>query len=303
VTANDASRVYGDPEPTFSATITGFKNTDDASVITGVAVVATTATETTNIGTPAITVDVTGMSAANYTFNPVSGTLDITAATLTVNADNGTRIYGDVDPAFTASIDPAGFKNGEDETSAGIADLNTVVLSSDSLPGSNVGSDPTITITSLGTLSSANGNYTFVIGATGTLDINPAVLTVTADDGTRIYGDPDPAFTAMTATITGFKNGDTELSVVTGTPALTTDATPTSDVGLYTITAALGTLDAGPNYTFVLGRGGPGTLTIRASAEVDQIIAQVIQISMSASTATIVPGISVTNSGNQGMQD
>jgi hypothetical protein len=87
-----------------------------------------------------------------------------------------------------------------------------------------------------------------------TFGIDPAVLTVTADDASRVAGDPNPA---LTATITGFVHDDPP-SVVSGAPDLATPATPASEPGTYPITVAVGSLSA-PSYTFV---GMAGTLTI-----------------------------------------
>ncbi len=58
----------------------------------------------------------------------------------------------------------------------------------------------------------------------GNLTITQAVLTVTADDKTREYGQPNPAFTAS---YDGFKNGEVlATSDVTGSPSLGTTARP-----------------------------------------------------------------------------
>src|SRR6185312_2981967 len=76
--------------------------------------------------------------------------------------------------------------------------------------------------------------------ATGDLVVTKAQLTVTADNQSRLYGDPNPA---LTYTITGFVNGDT-ISVVSGAADCSTTATVTSPVGTYPISCALGTLSA-----------------------------------------------------------
>jgi GH35 family endo-1,4-beta-xylanase len=89
--------------------------------------------------------------------------------------------------------------------------------------------------------------------ATGTLHVNKATLTVTADGQSMIYGGTMPTLTASYA---GFVNGDTA-AVLSGSPDLSTVAA-TSHVGSYAITAAAGTL-AADNYAFAFA---PGTLTI-----------------------------------------
>jgi hypothetical protein len=85
---------------------------------------------------------------------------------------------------------------------------------------------------------------------------------VTADDAARIYGVANPAFTAG---YSGFVHGeDPASSGVTGSPGLSTDATPASLPGTYAIAAAQGTL-AAANYAFAFAGGtltvNPDTLT------------------------------------------
>jgi hypothetical protein len=91
-------------------------------------------------------------------------------------------------------------------------------------------------------------------GATVNLTVNQAVLTVTANNASKVYGTANPAFTPS---YSGFVNGDTG-AVLTGSPSLTTTATAASPAGSYTITAAAGSL-AAANYSFALVNG---TLTI-----------------------------------------
>jgi hypothetical protein len=96
--------------------------------------------------------------------------------------------------------------------------------------------------------------------------VNPAQLTVTADDQTRLVGQADPVFTA---TITGFVNGDTlDTSGVTGAAAFASDDTADSPAGTYTITPTQGTLTAA-NYTFTFV---VGTLTVNPAPLATQTI-------------------------------
>src|SRR6202000_945111 len=87
--------------------------------------------------------------------------------------------------------------------------------------------------------------------ATAQITITPAVLSVTANNATRAFGAADPTFTAS---ISGFVNGDTQATAVTGSAALTSTDTAASPVGTYPITAAAGTL-AAKNYTFTYTAG------------------------------------------------
>jgi hypothetical protein len=94
----------------------------------------------------------------------------------------------------------------------------------------------------------------------GTLTVNPAALTVTAADATRVYGDANPAFSG---TITGIKNGDN----ITATYA--SPATAGSAVGAYAITPSLAdpTAKLG-NYVVTANNGSltvtPAALTVNA---------------------------------------
>jgi len=90
--------------------------------------------------------------------------------------------------------------------------------------------------------------------ATVNLTVNRAVLTVTANNASQVYGTANPT---LTPSYSGFVNGDTG-AVLTGFPSLTTTATAASPTGSYTITAAAGTLSAA-NYSFAFVNG---TLTI-----------------------------------------
>lgn len=77
VTANNLSKDYSDPVPSLTAAISGFVSPDTASVVSGTPVLTTTAGQFSPAGTYPINVDVSGMSAANYTFSPVNGTLTV----------------------------------------------------------------------------------------------------------------------------------------------------------------------------------------------------------------------------------
>src|SRR5207253_2857349 len=157
-----------------------------------------------------------------------------------------------------------GFVNGDTAAVvSGAAALTTTATAS-----SGVGS---YAITaSQGSLSAAN--YTFAF-AGGTLSVTPALLTVTANNASKVYGaaNPTPVYRpanpTLTDTITGFVNGDSA-AVVSGAAALGTTATANSGVGGYAITAAQGSLSAA-NYSFAFASGTlsvtPALLTVTAN--------------------------------------
>jgi MBG domain-containing protein/Big-like domain-containing protein len=243
VTADNKSREYGDPNPSLTASFSGFKNgeTFATSDVLGSPSLSTAATATSAVGPYPISAAVGSLSSGNYDFYFVDGTLTVTKATLTVTADDKSRVYGDANPVFTASY--SGFKNGETLATSGVT--GSPSLSTAAVATSSVAGGPYAITAALGTLASGNYSFAFV---NGHLAVTKATLTVTADNKTRVYGDPNPAFTAS---YSGFKNGETlATSGVTGSPSLTTTATATSPVApAYAISAALGTLAAG-NYGF-----------------------------------------------------
>lgn len=240
------TRMYGDPNPGFTYAITGFLNGDTAAVVSG----TTTCTNGTDVTTPVgrypITCDLGTLSAANYTFTLLPGTLTITPAPLTVAANDATRVYGDPNPVFTGAI--SGLRNG---------DSITPVFFSNATTASPAGTYPI-----LATYNDPAGrivNYTPVV--TGTLTITQATLTVTPDDISRLYGDPNPV---LTGTITGLKAGDKI------TAKYSTTALQSSPVGSYPITATL--VDPGsrlPNYIVTVNTGtltvNPAPLTVTAA--------------------------------------
>jgi hypothetical protein len=243
VTANNATRVYGDPNPAFTGTITGLVNGDNITFS------ATSADPTVAVGTYPIVptlVDPNG-KLVNYTLTSTNGTLTVTPAPLTVAAANSTRAYGDPNN-LSGTI--TGIKNGDNIT----ATYSTTATAA-SAPG-------TYPITpSLVDPTGKLGNYT-VSSSNGTLTVTPATLTVTAANASMLFGDPVPA---LSGTIAGIKNGDNI------TASYSTTATSASSPGTYPITPAVSDNGTGAlaKYTLVVNNGvltiSPAPLTIAAA--------------------------------------
>ncbi|MFI5381043.1 MAG: MBG domain-containing protein [Tepidisphaerales bacterium] len=79
VTANNATRVYGTPNPVFSVTPIGFVNGDTMAGLTGTLSFATTATVSSQAGSYSVTPG--GLGSSNYAITFAGGTLTITKAT------------------------------------------------------------------------------------------------------------------------------------------------------------------------------------------------------------------------------
>ena len=245
VTATNASKVYGQANPAFGDTISGFVNGDTASVVSGSASLTTTATTSSGVGAYAITAAQGSLNAANYTFAFSNGTLTVNQAALNITADNASKTYGQ-SLAFA----------GTEFTTSGLVNSDTVsgvtLTSGGSAATATVSGSP-YAIAASAASGTGLGNYSITY-VNGTLNVTPASLTVTVTNATKVYGQANPAFSD---TLTGFVNAE-NASVVSGSASLTTTATAGSSVGSYTITAAQGGLSA-PNYTFAFANG---TLTI-----------------------------------------
>ena len=239
VTADNQARLYGDPNPPFTYVISGFVNGDTISVVSGAADCTSTATSASPVGVYPITCTIGTLSAQNYVFAFVAGTLTVNPAPLTVDVANASRAYGDPNPAFTGTI--AGLKNG---------DVITANYSTTATQLSPVGTYP-ITAT-LVDPNSVLGNYIVTIN-NGTLTITPAALVVTGNSAARLYGDPNPP---LSGTIAGIKNGDnitatyattaTLTSPVGNYPIVPTLVDPTNKLGNYIVTLSNGTLVVSP---------------------------------------------------------
>ncbi len=232
VTANNQTITYGNPDPTFTFTYTGFASGDGPGVI-NTPPTCSVAGPHTDVGTYPIVCS--GGSDDAYTFVYVDGTLTVQPRALIVTPTDKTKVYGDVFTAFTGLITGIQFGDNITATYASVGAPATA----------NVGDYP-ITAT-LNDPDNKLGNYTVTLN-TGTLSVTPRALTVTPADKTKIYG---AVFTAFTGTITGVQAGDT-ITVTYDSPG----APATAAIGDYPINATLN--DPGnrlPNYTVTLNIG------------------------------------------------
>ncbi|HFN4052165.1 TPA: MBG domain-containing protein [Pseudomonas aeruginosa] len=205
LTANDATRVYGDVNPTLTATMSGI-NAIDAYVNSQFndlyqATASTTATQASSVGQYAITGNANGSEYFSQRYQLVrqDGKLTVTPAQLIVSADAKTKVYGDADPTLTYQV--SGLKNSD--TAAGVLSGNLGRVA-----GENVGNYGILQ----GGLGLNTANYTLsYVG--NDLRITPAQLNVIADAKTKVYGDLDPALTYQ---VSGLKRGDTAGAVLNG---------------------------------------------------------------------------------------
>ncbi|MES2774959.1 MAG: MBG domain-containing protein [Bacteroidota bacterium] len=242
VTANNQNKPYdGTGFSSFTFSYSGFVNSENSSVVSGTVTYAGTAIGAVNAGSYTITPVVAGLTAANYSFSPVNGSLQINKAILTVIAENKSKTYnGSPFSPFTYTV--TGFVNSENSSTIS----GTVSYIGTSINAVNAGSYPITPITT-GLVAT---NYSFAV-VNGILSISKASLVVTAEDKNKPYD--GLVYASFTSTFTGFVNGENE-TVVTGSVSYGGSAATAINAGSYSIFPIVSGL-AATNYDFTTGNG------------------------------------------------
>ncbi|MEA2279472.1 MAG: hypothetical protein QOK21_79, partial [Solirubrobacteraceae bacterium] len=216
----------------------------------------------------------TGASATGYVLdywsNSATSTTPLTPAQLCAAGPNSTDLYAHLKPAQQAQT--ISFTAPTNVT-YGDADVDPGATASSGLPVTYTSSTASVcTIVSGKVHVVAAGNCTVTASQAGnasysaaqsvsrTFAIGKAVLSVNAADKSKVYGDANPA---LSSTLSGFKNSDTQASVnPTGAAdcSIATGTGPTAGSYANAITCAPGTL-AATNYTFATGTKGTLTIT------------------------------------------
>ncbi|MEC8787268.1 MAG: MBG domain-containing protein, partial [Pseudomonadota bacterium] len=252
IMAQDQSKTYGD---TFNFagtefTTSGLVNSDSVS---SVSLTSTGAPATANVGSYDIDAsNASGSGLSNYTISYVSGTLDVNPADLTITADNQVKTYGDTFNFTGSEFSTSGLLNSDS--------VSSVTLTSTGAPNTaNVGSYD-IDASSASGSGLSNYNISYV---SGTLDVNPADLTITANNDSKVYD--AVGYTGGNGVVySGFVNGEDD-SVLSGTLAFGGDSQGATNVGSYTIEAS-GLSSGNYNIAYVDGSLDitPADLTITA---------------------------------------
>ncbi|MBY0578964.1 MAG: hypothetical protein K2P57_07960 [Burkholderiales bacterium] len=196
-----------------------------------------------------------GAAAGNYTLTqPAPLAANITAAPLTVTANNAAKTYGVSQTFVGTAFTQTGLVGGETIGSVTLA-------SSGAAPTATVAGGPyaiTPSAATGGTFVASNYAVTYVNGA---LTVNAAPLTVTANNATKTYG-ATQTFLGTAFTSTGLLNGETIGTVTLVSPG----AAPTATVagGPYAIvpSAATGGTFVASNYAVTYANGA---LTVNAA--------------------------------------
>jgi hypothetical protein len=245
ITAADTNGVYGQANPMFTGTITGVTNGDDITTTYNCS-----ATTTSPVGTyPIVPGMATGTDLTNYTITYASGTLTINPAALTITANDRAKPYGQTVTFAGTEFMTGGLVNGDTVT-------DVMLTSSAAAATATVLGSPYAIVPS-GAVGTGLNNYT-VTYVNGTLTINPATLTITADNRTKTYGQP-VIFAGTEYTTSELANSDTITGVTLTSPGAPATATavgspyaivPSGAAGMglsnYAITYASGALTVSP---------------------------------------------------------
>jgi len=252
IMANNTMKAYGVPLPVLSASYSGLVNGDSAASLTTPPTLATTAAASSHVLPGGYAIIASGASDPDYTISYQPGTLLVTPASLVIMANSASKMYGAPLPALPASY--TGFVNGD-----GPASLAT---------------RPSMTTTATSASPVLSGGYAIIASGasdpdyaisyqSGTLFVTPTPLIITANNATKIYGASLPT---LTASYTGFVNGDSPASLTTPPILATTTASSHVLPGGYPITAS-GASD--PDYAITYQSGTllitPAPLTVTAS--------------------------------------
>ena len=108
----NTTKVYGDANPEFNITYSGFRDGDSEVGFSVPVSISTIVDNSSKVGKYDIVAS--GAVSDKYEISYIPGTLTITKAPLSISAGNYTKKQGDAMPVFKASY--AGFKNGENES-------------------------------------------------------------------------------------------------------------------------------------------------------------------------------------------
>ena len=241
IAANNSSRYYGQSDPAFSATLSG-GTTSDLTTPEQFMI-----QQVNDVNAGSYTIVPYGAISSTKRLNYADGVLTVNPAPLTVTANNAAKTYGSANPSLSVAY--TGFVNGDSSSSL----TSQATASTSATSSSNAGTYP---ISASGAVDS---NYAFNY-VNGTLTVNPAPLTVTANNAAKTYGSANPV---LSVTYTGFVNGDTAASL-TGL-AIVAGATSASPVGNYPIIpGGLVSTNYVPTYVNGILAVHPAPLTITA---------------------------------------
>ena len=213
----NTTKVYGDANPEFNITYSGFRDGDSEVGFSVPVSISTIVDNSSKVGKYDIVAS--GAVSDKYEISYIPGTLTITKAPLSISAGNYTKKQGDAMPVFKASY--AGFKNGENESVL----TKQPVFSCDA----NEASAPAEYAVTINGAEAENYEISYEQGHLTVVEADAVV--VRAKSYNRQYGDENPVF-----------EFETEGAALDGTPEIVCSAVADSPVGSYTIEVKQGSI-------------------------------------------------------------
>ncbi len=283
VTANSLTGVYGQALPMLTDTITGFVFTDTvASAVTGTPALATTATSTSAPGSYPVTVAKGTLAAANYSFNFVPDTLQISQAAQTVTfTPIANQIYGAA--AFAVSA-----------TATSGLPATIAVQSGPATIANNQ-----VTVNGVGTVvlvanQAGNADYSAAASATASFTIAPASTNIAVNVTSNVIRTPNPI--SLSATLSSAVSGATgTVTFLDGTTTLgQTPLTSADTAALNGVTLAIGTHNITARYSgatdFAASTSPVDSVTVEPLAIVLSAIAPVVAVAGTSDTRISATG-------------
>ena len=213
----NTTKVYGDANPEFNITYSGFRDGDSEAGFSVPASISTIVDNSSKVGKYEIVAS--GVVSDKYEISYIPGTLTVTKAPLSISAGNYTKKQGDAMPVFKASY--TGFKNGENESVL----TKQPVFSCEA----NEASAPAEYAVTISGADAENYDISYEQGRLTVVEADAVV--VRAKSYSRQYGDENPVL-----------EFETEGAALDGTPEIVCSAVANSPVGSYTIEVKQGSI-------------------------------------------------------------
>ena len=213
----NTTKVYGDANPEFNITYSGFRDGDSEVGFSVPASISTIVDNSSKVGKYDIVAS--GVVSDKYEISYIPGTLTVTKAPLSISAGNYTKKQGDAMPVLKASY--VGFKNGEDESVL----TKQPVFSCEA----NEASAPAEYAVTISGAEAENYDISYEQGCLTVVEADAVV--VRAKSYSRQYGDENPVF-----------EFETDGAALDGTPEIVCSAVANSPVGSYTIEVKQGSI-------------------------------------------------------------
>ena len=290
ITATDVSKTYGQSVTLSAYTTSGLQNSE---TIGGVTLSSSGAVATAGVGSSPYAISVSNatggtFSGANYDIIYTAGSLTVGKATLTVT------------PGATKTYDGTAYSGGAVTYSGFVNSENASALSGSLTYGGTAQGAVNANTYTLTASGQTSANYDIVY-APGSLVINKALLTITASDVTKTYGQT-PTLTAFTSS--GLQNAETIGSVTLTSSGTAATAGVGSSPYSITASAAIGGTFSASNYDITYAAGsltvGKAALTVTAS-DVTKAYGQTPTLSAFTSSglqnSETIGGVTLTSSG------